>query len=141
MYTGSHIRGHMEEELDRWNENKKQIALGGVLCDVFPKEGEVWICTLGRNIGREQNGNSRDFSRPVLVIKKFNNEMFWVVPLSTKQKPLDFYFNYTDPSGAPVAAILAQMRLVGTRRFQRDMYVLPRPLWIEINVRLHSFLF
>src|SRR5258707_9060303 len=38
-------------------------------------------------------------------LKKFDNEIFWSFPLSTKQKPLDFYFNYNDPSGAPVAAV------------------------------------
>jgi hypothetical protein len=27
-------------------------------------------------------------------------EMFWIVPLSTKQKSLDFYFNFNDESGA-----------------------------------------
>jgi hypothetical protein len=63
------------------------------------------MCTLGKNLGREQNGGSQDFSRPVLVIKKFNNEIFWIVPLSTKQRPLDFYFNYNDPSGAPVTVV------------------------------------
>ena len=98
------------------------------------------MCTLGRNLGREQNGGSQDFSRPVLVIKKFNNEIFWVVPLSTKQKPLDFYFNYNDPSGAPVAAVLAQLRLVSINRFRRDIYVLPATLLREVRARLRTFL-
>jgi mRNA interferase MazF len=92
----------MGNDFDRWN-NKKQLAHDVPLPLAFPKNGEVWMCTLGKNLGREQNGGSQDFSRPVLVIKKFNNEIFLVVPLSTKQKPLDFYFNYNDPSGAPVA--------------------------------------
>jgi hypothetical protein len=51
------------------------------------------MCSLGKTLRREQDGGSQEFSRPVLVVKKFNNEIFWVVPLSTKQKPLDFYFN------------------------------------------------
>jgi len=52
--------------------------------------------TFGKNIGFEQNGSGDNFSRPVLIVKKFNNHMFWCVPLSTKQKTFDFYFNYTD---------------------------------------------
>ena len=98
------------------------------------------MCALGKNLGREQNGSSQDFSRPVLVIKKFNNEIFWVVPLSTKQKPLDFYFNYNDPSGAPVAAVLAQLRLVSINRFRRDIYVFPAKLLREVRARLRAFL-
>jgi mRNA interferase MazF len=83
---------------------------------------------IGKNLGREQDGGPQDFSGPVLIVKKFNNEIFWVVPPSTKQKPLDFYFNYNDPSGAPVAAVLAQLRLVSINRLRRDVYVLPPAL-------------
>ena len=127
----------MEKDFDRWNTIKKQLAHDVPLPLAFPKNGEVWMCTLGKNLGREQNGGPQDFSRPVLVIKKFNNEIFWVVPLSTKQKPLDFYFNYNDPSGAPV---LAQLRLVSINRFRRDIYVLPAALLREVRARLRAFL-
>jgi mRNA interferase MazF len=130
----------MEKDFDRWNEIKKRLAHDAPLPAAFPKNGEVWMCTLGKNLGREQNGGPGDFSRPVLVIKKFNNEMFWVVPLSTKQKPLDFYFNYSDPSGAPVAAVLAQLRLVSINRFRGDMYVLPATLLRDLRARLRAFL-
>jgi mRNA interferase MazF len=130
----------MEKDFDRWTTIKKQLAHDVPLPLAFPKNGEVWMCTLGKNLGREQNGRSQDFSRPVLVIKKFNNEIFWVVPLSTKQKPLDFYFNYNDPSGTAVAAVLAQLRLVSINRFRRDIYVLPATLLREVRARLRAFL-
>ena len=48
--------------------------------------------------------------------------MYWIVPLSSKQKPLDFYYNFTDPLGNPVALISSQLRLVSTKRFKREMY-------------------
>jgi len=130
----------MEKDFDRWNEIKKRLAHDAPMPPAFPKSGEVWMCTLGQNLGREQNGGPRDFSRPVLVIKKFNNEIFWVVPLSTKQKSLDFYFNYSDPSGAPVAAVLAQLRLVSINRFRRDIYVLPTEIFREARSQLRTFL-
>jgi mRNA interferase MazF len=98
------------------------------------------MCAIGKNLGREQNGGPRDFSRPVLVVKKFNNEIFWVVPLSTKQKPLDFYFNYNDPSGTPVAAVLAQLRLVSINRFQRNIHALPAALLRDVRNLLRVFL-
>jgi mRNA interferase MazF len=123
----------MEKDFDRWNEIKKRLARDAPLPPAFPKDGEVWMCSLGKNLGREQDGGSQDFSRPVLIVKKFNNEIFWVVPLSTKQKPLNFYFNYNDPSGAPVAAVLAQLRLVSINRLRRDIYVLPPALLDEVR--------
>jgi mRNA interferase MazF len=130
----------MSDDFDRWNEIKKRLSHDAPLPPAFPKNGEVWMCTLGKNLGREQNGGPGDFSRPVLVVQKFNNEMFWVVPLSTKQKDRDFYFNFDDPSGAHVAAVLAQLRLVSINRLRRDIYVLPASLFGEVRNRLRAFL-
>ena len=53
-----------------WNKIKKKIDLEQKSCK-YPKEGEVWMTSLGRNIGFEQNGSGDNFSRPVLIIKKF----------------------------------------------------------------------
>jgi len=91
----------MQDDFDKWNEIKKKIA-GRITSQdsfVFPKKKDVWACTLGKNIGREVDGTGPGFSRPVLVIKKFSNEMFWVVPLSSKQKNFDFYYNFLDLEG------------------------------------------
>ncbi len=128
------------KDFDSWNQLKKKIDEKDTLLDKFPKEGEIWMTDVGLNIGYEQNGSGDNFSRPMLIVKKFNNHMFWAVPLSTKQKGLDFYFNYTDPSGEKVSAILAQMKLVSVKRLKRDIYVMPDKIFIEIKQKLKSFL-
>ena len=93
-----------------------------------------------RNIGFEQNGSGQNFSRPMLVVMKFNNQMFWSIPLSTKQKGLDFYYNFTDPHNMKVSAILAQMKLVSLKRLNRKLYnILPTDL-LEIKAKLKKFL-
>ena len=130
----------MEKDFDRWNERKKEIEVSKEIPDNFPKEGEVWMSSLGINIGFEQNGTGDNFSRPVLVVKRFNNQMFWVVPLSTKQKGFDFYFNYTDPHNQKVSAILAQMKLVSVKRLRRDLYIISDELLAQIKEKLKSFL-
>ena len=98
------------------------------------------MCSLGKNIGFEQNGSGGNFSRPVLVIKKFNNHMFWAISLSTKQRNFDFYFNYTDPNNQKVSAILAQMKLVSVKRLKRKLCEIPNELFDEIKQKLKSFL-
>lgn len=128
------------EEFDNWNELKKKINLENDDIDKFPKEGEVWISSLGKNIGFEQNGSGDNFSRPVLIIKKFNNKMFWCVPLSTKQKNLDFYYNYTDPSGGNVSAIIAQMRLISVKRLKRNLYEFDSKQVLNIKEKIKSLL-
>jgi mRNA-degrading endonuclease toxin of MazEF toxin-antitoxin module len=128
------------DEFDRWNAQKKRIESGLADTTKFPKEGEVWMSTMGKNIGYEQNGSGDNFSRPVLIIKKFNNHMLWVVPLSTKQKTFDFYFNYTDPNNEKVSAILAQLKLVSVKRLNRKLYAVTDTLLFDIKSRLRTFL-
>ena len=125
---------------DSWNELKKKIETEKNEPNKFPKEGEVWMSSLGKNIGFEQDGGGDNFARPVLVIKKFNNHMFWVIPLSTKQKNFDFYFNYSDSNDQKVSAILAQMKLMSVKRFKRKLYDIPNKLFDEMKQRLKSFL-
>jgi hypothetical protein len=84
-------------DFDDWNRLKKSLESNIEGPNRFLKEGEAWMSLVGKNIGWEQNGTGIRFSRPVLILRVFNNHMFWAVPLSSRQKSLDFYFNFTDP--------------------------------------------
>ena len=128
------------DEFDIWNQLKKKIDSLDFLCNRYPKEGEVWMISVGKNIGFEQNGSGSNFSRPVLVIKKFNNQMFWAVSLSTKQKNFDFYFNYTDPYNQKVSVILAQLKLLSIKRFSRKLYDIEDEILCGIRTKLKLFL-
>ena len=66
--------------------------------------------------------------------------MMWSIPLSTKQKKFEFYFNYTDPNNNNVSAILAQMRLVSIKRLKRKMYEMEEDIFLRIKQKLKSFL-
>lgn len=52
----------------------------------FFSERQIWWCAIGENIGREINGKSQLFSRPVLIFKKLNAHTFIGLPLSTREK-------------------------------------------------------
>lgn len=128
------------DEFDTWNKIKKATDDETDTPDRFPKEGEVWMSVLGKNIGFEQNGGGENFSRPLLIIKKFNNHMFWAIPLSTKQKGFDFYHNFTDPYNNPVSVILAQMKLVSLKRLKRKLYDLPQEQLDEVKSKIERLL-
>ncbi len=130
----------MEKDFDKWNILKQNIELTNKPLKVFLQPRDVWMISFGRNIGFEQNGTGDNFSRPVLIVKKFNNQMFWVVPLTTRQKNLDFYYNFIDPSKRPVSAIMAQMRLISIKRCKRMLYRLNQNDFESILKKLADFL-
>ena len=60
----------MEKDFDRWNEIKKATDAADEGARLYFREGEVWWVRLGHNVGYEANGKSREFTRPVVVLKK-----------------------------------------------------------------------
>lgn len=127
-------------DFDKWNDIKKNINSRKIDSILFPQLGEIWMCALGKNIGREQNGGGQNFSRPMLIIKKFNNEIFWVIPLSTKQKEIDFYYNFIDNNNQKVSVVISQIRLIHIKRFERKLYDMNISDVKEIKKRLREYL-
>ena len=76
----------MEKDFDTWNVIKKKVDEKNIDRDLFFYEREVWWCSLGLNIGVESDGKNEHFERPVWIIKKFNSDMLWVVPLTSKER-------------------------------------------------------
>ena len=74
----------MDKNFDDWNLVKKNLDKNDS-SPTFQKR-EIWWCSIGLNIGHEENGKNKDYSRPVLIIRKFNNHIFWGIPLTTQIK-------------------------------------------------------
>lgn len=107
----------MEKDFDEWNKEKKKLHQIGHEHLRF-HEREIWWCSLGVNLGGEQDGKNHMFERPVLVFKKFNDSLAWVLPMSTKRKYGPFYQNVTY-NNIDYIIILSQLRLVSVKRFRR----------------------
>lgn len=112
----------MQNEFDLWNEQKKELATLPDRPRFYPHEGEVWMSTFGKNIGFEENGSGDSFSRPVLIVRRFGDQMFLIVPLSSQQKDIWFYYNFTEPDGRPASALLVQMKLMSVKRLRRKLF-------------------
>jgi hypothetical protein len=78
---------------------------------------DVLFCSIGENIGFEQDGRGDEFLRPAIVIKKFNNEVFLGVPLTHTNKKGKYYFSFNLNDGISVA-ILSQIRLFDAKRIK-----------------------
>ena len=79
------------------------------------KEGEIWWCAVGQNVGIEINGKGSMFSRPVFVYKKLSKDGFFGVPLSTQIKEGTWYVSVTFQN-KEIIANLAQARVLSSSR-------------------------
>jgi mRNA interferase MazF len=79
------------------------------------KEGEVWWCSLGENIGSEINGKSDLFSRPVLIFKKLSSNSFLGIPMSSQVKRGSWYVEITLREKVSIV-LLSQIRILDYKR-------------------------
>lgn len=102
-------------------------------------ERDVWWCHLGANIGVETDGVGNELTRPVLVIRKFNRQGFYALPLTTRIKQNPFHYSFPF-KGRQQAVLLTQLRLLDSKRLIDRIGRLPEPRFAEIKKALSAFL-
>src|SRR3989344_39952 len=115
----SFINSNMRKDFKKWH-SKKALINEKEKRPGF-REREIWWCAIGVNIGFEQDGGGKDFLRPVIVFKKFNNEIFWGIPLTHTKKNTEFYFQFTIEKGTSSTGILSQIRLIDASRLSHKL--------------------
>ena len=84
------------------------------------REGDLWWCAVGENVGIEVNGKSRDFTRPVIIVKRFGRFGFLGIPTSTKKRIGTWYVSFTHKE-VEETALLSQMRVFSYKRLHAKM--------------------
>lgn len=83
----------------------------------FFKEGEIWWCYFGENVGTEMNGKGDSFTRPILVYKKYDKYSFFALPLTTKHKNGSWYFTFVH-NNKKQTVVLSQGRTISFKRLR-----------------------
>ncbi len=96
-----------------WNEQKK--ILNGMKKRVLFKEGEIWWCAVGMNVGGETYGKGTRFGRPVIIFKRLSPDMCIVIPTTTKPKN-GSWFHYLFVRGIHRWAMMSQMKSISANR-------------------------
>jgi mRNA interferase MazF len=127
------------KDFDAWNEVKKSIDRDSAE-HLYFKEREVWFFNIGLNVGIERDSRNDQFSRPVVVVKKFNADMFWGVPLS-RQIGGDGRFHLTvNFQDENVDATISQMRVYDRKRLRRRIGMLGTDDFARIRAALKACL-
>ena len=117
----------MYSQYNNWNEIKITIEYENII--VGFKERDIFYMNMGKNIGFEQDGKGENFVRPVVIIKGFNKNMFFGIPLSTKIKEGKFYYKFQFQKKDELVeniALLSQMRLFSTKRLLNKIGVISK---------------
>jgi mRNA interferase MazF len=103
----------MEKDFDKWNEDKK--ILDKNIRDLEFKEGEVWWCHFGLNIGEEVYGKGENFRRPAIILKKLSHNSCIVLPTTTKERNGTWYFKFNNKN-KDRWAMMNQIKFISANR-------------------------
>ena len=114
------------KNFDEWNIQRKMVQKNSVVesYDFFFHEKEVWWSALGVNIGVEMDGKNENFERPVLVLRKINDQQFYGIPVTSKDKKGEFYIKFTfgnNKNKNQGKVCLSQVRVFSTKRLLRKI--------------------
>lgn len=127
----------MHKDFQKWHILKE--TLHHEAARVLFHEREIWWCALGTNVGFEQDGKNDTFERPVIVFRKFNNEIFWALPITTREKSGKYYYSYHHGNKG-FSVILSQMRLLDGKRLLRKVGFLSKREFEELDRRFDAVL-
>ena len=112
------------KDFDGWVEKKKTCHYQVKTPPLF-KERDIWWVSIGVNVGYEEDGKHDKFLRPVLVLRKFNRELFLGIPMSTKIKDNRYYTQVT-VQDETVSVLISQIRVFSAKRIQDKLAELDR---------------
>lgn len=119
----------LKEKIDAREYTPPQVSMG-----------DVWWCSVGENVGVEVFGKGERFSRPVIILYKFNQYSFLVIPLTSKKKKGKKYVLF-EIGGIPQTALLNQIRTISYKRLDRKMASLSMDDFQKIKEALAYLLF
>lgn len=130
---------NMKKEFDSWNTFKKDMDAKSSKMFCHPRE--IWWCSLGVNVGFEQNGTGDNFDRPVLVIKGFNEHVFLGVALTGRQKTGKWHFPLGTVDDRQASVVLSQVRIIDTKRLIKKVMTIDQKTFEDLKMALKRALF
>ena len=126
------------KRFDEWNNLKKKLHSNSRM--PYFREREIRWCATGENIGREINGKGERFSRPILIMRKYGDESFFGIPLSTKKHIGPWYAKIT-VQNIEVTVLLSQAGSFSAKRLFSKIDRLSEEDFISVTDALNKILF
>ena|SRR3989344_6518846 len=124
------------EKLTDWFKLKSKLGVKETT--ILFREREIWWCSIGINIGDEQNGKNESFNRPVLILRKITKTSFVGLPMTSKSKIGSWYVPIT-LHGKISIILLHQVRLWDSRRLSSKIGQLDWKDYGEVKRKFTEF--
>jgi mRNA-degrading endonuclease toxin of MazEF toxin-antitoxin module len=128
----------MQKNFDKWNEIKKDIHLKNE--SKLYHAREIWWCSLGVNVGFEQDGDGKEYQRPVLVFKGFSANTCLIFPLTTSAEKHKMRISIGTVDGKEASIILSQPRIIDTKRLVEKVEFLDKEIFEIIRKAVKELL-
>lgn len=122
------IKNWLELKIKLWTADKKVVF----------KQGEIWWCSLGFNLGEEIFGKGEKFTRPILIFKKFTSNSFLGLPLTLHGKNGSWYVEI-ETKGVKRWVLLNQARILDKRRLTNKIGEVSRSDFDKVKKRFLEF--
>jgi mRNA interferase MazF len=127
------------DDYNDWNKKKQEIHSSEKTEKIYFKEGQVWWCSVGLNIGDEVYGKGENFKRPVLVVRKLSKNLCIALPVTTKQK-VGSWFVEISIHNMKRWVMLSQIRSVSKKRFNFKISELTESDFSKVKEKLEQLL-
>lgn len=107
--------------ISQWHKIKIAIQLTTDQGNLYFREKEIWWASIGSNLGHEEDGKNQKFERPVLILKKFNEHLILIVPLTSKVKEHSKYYFKFKLNNRASSVIISQIRIISSKRLIRKI--------------------
>ncbi len=128
----------MRKDYHEWNTLKIAANAAGIRLPF--NERDIWSCYLGANMGDEEDGAGDDFARPVLIIRKFNSHICWIIPLTRTDKDSEYYFRFSFMREDRSMAILSQLRIIDSFRLVKKIGYINKKDFADLTEKLKALL-
>ncbi len=125
----------MDKEFDEWNAVKKQLHNKQSNHTHFHNR-DIWWCSLGINIGTEQDGRNDHFLRPALILKRYNKDLALVLPLTRTNKNNRYYHILSVEAVTDSRVVLSQLRTISSKRLRARMARVPEKEFAIIREKI-----
>ena len=119
-----------KKDFDTWNIRKKKLNITEQ--EDFFYEREIWWCSIGVNVGSEQDGKNELFERPIIIIKKFSKDLVWAIPLTRSSGNPKYTYCLEKDS----FVVLSQLKTLSSKRLLRKIGKIRKFTYYKILLRV-----